>query len=81
MLDLSDLLDPAGTNTIDSSNITDYLNANFDSGTGLTTIGVYTGGNAADAGATPDQVIIVNGDLATDLSTLINNGTIIVDND
>ncbi|GAA0693592.1 hypothetical protein GCM10009104_21190 [Marinobacterium maritimum] len=80
VLDISDLLDPSGSNVIDSTNIGDYLDASFDNGTGQTTISVFSGGDATDPAATPDQVIVVNGDLATDLNMLVDNGTIVVDN-
>ncbi|WP_343773612.1 type I secretion C-terminal target domain-containing protein, partial [Marinobacterium sediminicola] len=80
VLDLSDLLDPDGIYEINSNNLSAYLSANFDSNTGETTIQVFSGGNAGAADATPDQVIIVNGDLESNLTTLVNNGTIVVDN-
>ncbi len=75
VLDLSDLLAP----TVDTTDIGSYLEASYNGNTDQTTIGVYAEGNAGAAGTVPDQVIVVNGDL-TDLSTLIVDGNLVVDN-
>ncbi|MBV1788496.1 retention module-containing protein [Marinobacterium sp. D7] len=79
VLDLSDLLDPTGANVIDSGNISSYLEANFDSVSDTTTIKVYTNGDAGQGGAVVAQEIVVNGDVS-DLATLVDNGSIVVDN-
>ena len=73
VLDLSDLLVGETDATIDN-----YLVASFDNSTGSTTIEVYQG-DANVSGATSIQTIVVNGDVS-DLTSLINNGNLDVDN-
>jgi len=73
VLDLSDLLVGETEGTIDN-----YLKANFDNSTGNTTIEVYQG-DANVSGATSIQTIVVNGDVS-DLTSLISNGNLDVDN-
>ncbi|WP_415904184.1 retention module-containing protein [Neptuniibacter sp. QD48_55] len=79
VLDLSDLLDPSGSNVINSGNIDDDLKATFDANTGNTTVDVYVGGDA-NSGGTVDHSIEINGDISSDLSGLLANDNLDVDN-
>ncbi|WP_415911472.1 retention module-containing protein [Neptuniibacter sp. QD37_11] len=79
VLDLSDLLDPSGSNVINSGNIDDYLKATFDANTGNTTVDVYVGGDA-NSGGTVDHSIEINGDISADLGGLLANDNLDVDN-
>jgi T1SS-143 domain-containing protein len=79
VLDLSDLLDSDGTNTIDATNLDDYLKANFDSVEGTTTVEVYTNGDA-NSGGQSTQNIVLNGEFTQqDLTSLLNNNNLDVD--
>jgi len=72
VLDLSDLLVNETEATIDN-----YLKATYDSASDQTTIDVYQGD--ANASGTSIQKILVNGDVS-DLTTLLTNGNLDVDN-
>jgi T1SS-143 domain-containing protein len=79
VLDLADLLDSDGTNTIDATNLDDYLKANFDSVEGTTTVEVYTNGDA-NSGGQSTQNIVLNGEFTQqDLTNLLNNNNLDVD--
>ncbi|MBV1788760.1 cadherin-like domain-containing protein, partial [Marinobacterium sp. D7] len=75
IIDLTDLLDHDGSNTINADNLDAYLKASFD-GTN-TTIEVYTGGDA-NSGGSAAQTIVVNGDVE-DLNALLSSGNLHVD--
>jgi Ca2+-binding RTX toxin-like protein len=79
VLNLADLLDSDGTNTINSTNLGDYLKANFDSSSDTTTIEVYTNGDANTGGQTT-QNIVLNGEYSQqDLVNLLNSNNLNVD--
>lgn len=77
VIDISQLLDPEGALDIGGvHSLDDYLKASFD-GT-HTTFEVYNNGDAAEEAAIATQTIVVTGDF-TDLSTLIIDGDLVVD--
>lgn len=77
VIDISQLLDPEGALDIGGvHSLDDYLKASFD-GT-HTTFEVYNNGDAAEDAAIATQTIVVTGDF-TDLSTLIIDGDLVVD--
>lgn len=79
VLNLADLLDADGSNTIDATNLDDYLKANFDNGSNTTTIEVYTNGDA-NSGGQSSQNIVLNGEFSQqDLTSLLNNNNLDVD--
>ena len=79
VLNLADLLDSDGNNTVDATNLDDYLKANFDISEGTTTVEVYTNGDANDGGQST-QHIVLNGEFTQqDLTNLLNNNKLDVD--
>ncbi|MCX4186909.1 retention module-containing protein [Methylophaga sp. OBS4] len=77
VMDISQLLDPEGSLDIGGvHSLDDYLRASFD-GT-HTTFEVFNNGDAAEDAAIVTQTIIVTGDF-TDLSTLLIDGDLVVD--